>query len=696
MKFYKLISLLLILYPLSSEATLKAVSSGISAPSGTSGGIPYYPTSNTQSSTGVLGANQVIVGGGAGQPPSSTTVTINGSGKINAPGGISTGSAGTASSFSYCDNATPTPNCLVYTPGGATITPGTISGFATSAPPGSGSYAWGANNGTFAWQALAGGTITLSGDASGSGTSSIAVTNTGINGSTIPASTTVLGTNSSRQIIAATVQGNGAKVQLSTGTTTTNDCAGYDVSGNIVDQGFPCGSGTGTVNSVTASAPLTSSGGSTPVISATYQGNGAKIQASTGSTTTNDCVKYDSNGNTVDAGAACAGTAPPSATLGSLVVTGGGAVLNAPFASSKQTCASGKQMAWPLSGYFVSTSSTINSAQALATGMAVLSGQANGTSCAFNSLAYGIAPNPSLGAVIDNAPADNFHLNPFAQFTFTGSTGLNSISSQFVADIGSNIQVIGTIPQAATTASSTQYLGFGGGAFNATELNVAIPVPFAATAQYLTECNSTIPTATVAVAFRDNGSSVGPTVTIPSTTSGCNGYDGTNTASVAAGDYIDFQTISGATTQTNINSLLVTLKAVTGNPEMIWGYIDNTASTTLNYSQPETGATGTVFINEQIAIPRACTASNLYVVQATANVGLTTTFTLYRVAAGSSSSTPSATALTGTVTALSGTGSLLLDGTDTVALAAGDRIALGYITGAGVSGTIAGWSFKCQ
>lgn len=59
------------------------------------------------------------------------------------------------------------------------------------------------------------------------------------------------------------------------------------------------------VTSVTATGPITSTGGTTPVISATYQGNGAKVQASTGTTTTNDCVKFDANGNTVDAGAAC-------------------------------------------------------------------------------------------------------------------------------------------------------------------------------------------------------------------------------------------------------------------------------------------------------------------------------------------------------------------------------------------------------
>lgn len=40
---------------------------------------------------------------------------------------------------------------------------------------------------------------------------------------------------------------------------------------------------------------------------ATVQGNGTKVQLSTGATTTNDCVKYDANGNTVDNGTGCGG-----------------------------------------------------------------------------------------------------------------------------------------------------------------------------------------------------------------------------------------------------------------------------------------------------------------------------------------------------------------------------------------------------
>lgn len=37
----------------------------------------------------------------------------------------------------------------------------------------------------------------------------------------------------------------------------------------------------------------------------TAQGNGSKVQLSTGTTTTNNCVKFDANGNTVDSGGAC-------------------------------------------------------------------------------------------------------------------------------------------------------------------------------------------------------------------------------------------------------------------------------------------------------------------------------------------------------------------------------------------------------
>lgn len=64
---------------------------------------------------------------------------------------------------------------------------------------------------------------------------------------------------------ATSAQGNGTKLQFSTGTTTTNNCAKFDANGNIVDAGAACA--TGTVTGVTASSPLSSTGGTTPDIS---------------------------------------------------------------------------------------------------------------------------------------------------------------------------------------------------------------------------------------------------------------------------------------------------------------------------------------------------------------------------------------------------------------------------------------------
>jgi hypothetical protein len=82
-----------------------------------------------------------------------------------------------------------------------------------------------------------------------------------------------------------------------------------------LEIGYAVGTSGVGVTAVTATAPLTSSGGATPNISATYQGNGAKVQASTGTTVTNDAVKYDANGNTIDAGAAGSLVVGPSATF---------------------------------------------------------------------------------------------------------------------------------------------------------------------------------------------------------------------------------------------------------------------------------------------------------------------------------------------------------------------------------------------
>jgi len=78
---------------------------------------------------------------------------------------------------------------------------------------------------------------------------------------------------------------------------------------------------------MTATSPVTVSGAGLIAISGvtSEQGNGSKLQLSTGTTTTNDCVKFDANGNTIDAGAACgsggAGTSALAAVTNTTSVT---------------------------------------------------------------------------------------------------------------------------------------------------------------------------------------------------------------------------------------------------------------------------------------------------------------------------------------------------------------------------------------
>jgi len=113
-----------------------------------------------------------------------------------------------------------------------------------------------------------------------------------------------------------------------------NVSGGANVASNLV--------GVNGTSPIVASNNSATSGAVTTTVSLSgvtaEQGNGAKVQLSTGGTAYEDCVMYDVNGNTVDAGARCssgsgtvvAGTGPgiaqyPAGTgtiLGSVLVTG--------------------------------------------------------------------------------------------------------------------------------------------------------------------------------------------------------------------------------------------------------------------------------------------------------------------------------------------------------------------------------------
>jgi hypothetical protein len=103
-------------------------------------------------------------------------------------------------------------------------------------------------------------------------------------------------------------QGNGAKIQFSTGSATSGDNTQFDVNGNVVDSGFLASNIARKDAANTMGAFLTDftlstlkfQGNATAVTGA--QGNGAKLQFSTGAAANGDIVQFDANGNTVDSG----------------------------------------------------------------------------------------------------------------------------------------------------------------------------------------------------------------------------------------------------------------------------------------------------------------------------------------------------------------------------------------------------------
>lgn len=201
--------------PVTSSGTLTLT------PSGTSGGIPYFSGANAMGSSGALGANGVVVGGGAGAAPRATGVTIDASNDLTAPGTITSGTAATthgklalgellsngtttvgweaqdsiATSLSLVfPNATPAANSLMLFPA-----------------PTSGQSQW-------SWTAIPGcldsggnhlnfnsatGALTCGTTSSGSAQTAITVANAGTTGTTINTLTKLTGTPSTAVISSA-------------------------------------------------------------------------------------------------------------------------------------------------------------------------------------------------------------------------------------------------------------------------------------------------------------------------------------------------------------------------------------------------------------------------------------------------------------------------------------------------------------
>lgn len=122
--------------------------------------------------------------------------------------------------------------------------------------------------------------------------------------------------------VTAVTQGNGSKVQLSTGSTVSGHCVEFDANGNTVDFGSPCQTGSGTI---TPNIPI---GGSNS--SGIFQ-IGTFLQSGTGAVSETAQTKLAQIVNTADFGAVCNGSTDDTSAFqhahDSLSSRGGGTVV---------------------------------------------------------------------------------------------------------------------------------------------------------------------------------------------------------------------------------------------------------------------------------------------------------------------------------------------------------------------------------
>ena len=177
------------------------------------------------------------------------------------------------------------------------------------------------------------------------------------------------------------------------------------------------------------------------------QGNGSKVQLSTGTTTSGDCVKFDANGNTVDAGAACGG--------------GGGSTawssLTAPTASNSVTAT--VDTSQTLNGHFDSSAGTNQALMAFGEDSA--SAKASYV-LALNTLSGSLAEPLNIGVA---GTANVFYLSNYGSLSYTGpiTTGL-VFPTTVSLTAGANHSTSHAGGLATITGGSSAYSSQGGGA----------------------------------------------------------------------------------------------------------------------------------------------------------------------------------------------------------------------------------------
>lgn len=295
-----------------------------------------------------------------------------------------------------------------------------------------------------------------------------------------PTSGNIVGTTDTQTLtnksIAASEVNSGtlALAQLPTGTTSSNV-----VIGGTVTAGGPVGSATvspiitynaaGQITAVSSATispaigSVTGLGTGVATALATAQGNGTKVQLSTGTTATNDCVKFDANGNTVDAGAACGGGGGGSGTVTTLSVVSTNGLTGS---VSNPTTTPAITMGTTVSGLIAGSGGALVQASAAMINAPVVSVMTN-------SIVPGSATPTSLGMSTTLVAGATYSFELFLYMTdSTGgslglnggsvtATSLNGISTSFHTSSVSNVTtILSSLSTTQTTGTAASQLGF--------------------------------------------------------------------------------------------------------------------------------------------------------------------------------------------------------------------------------------------
>lgn len=225
-------------------------------------------------------------------------------------------------------------------------------------------------------------------------------------------------------------------------------------SGNILTSNGTGGNGTVIVPGAGVATAL-----------ATSQGNGTKVQLSTGSTTTNDCVKFDANGNTVDNGTACGSGSGGGGLSGwssnspaSFITT---ATQYAPFSGGGTTSGAGAESTVQIKASAAATIATIQ--------------------CALNA-----ALGAGASAVITLRDGSSSQ-TPICTISAGGTVGVASGSSFNIASgdlVDFQIAVSGTVTNATPMISIGYSVGTSG--VGVTSVSATVPPQFAITGSPIT------------------------------------------------------------------------------------------------------------------------------------------------------------------------------------------------------------------